>query len=638
MIHIRTLGPVAVDINGGPPPTQLLWRRNLALLIYLACSPRRTRTREHLVGLLWPDKDERAARHSLNEALRLLRRVLGGSTIDTAGGQVRLAPGDPWLDVEELDRRIATRDTSAAELVGGEFMEGFGLTNASGFEDWLSAQRAHWRGRSLDVLLARADELERSGRVREAIDFAERAVALDPLSERAARAAMRARALAGDRGLALTLYAELLERLGTVGARVEAATDHLAERIRRQRGSPEGRREPDPHGTARRAPLVGRDAQLTQLVDLLRGSAAGSRALLGLVEGEAGTGKTRMLDEAATRARLDGALVATARAIPADREEAGGAAIALARGGLLEGRGLAGAAPAALATFAQAIPEWQERFPGTRAVQPVALPGAFIELLRAAAGEQPVLLCVDDAHHLDGATIGILHRSLRDLAGTPLMVLLSAPPQSGGDALEELRARMGRDIAGGVVHLDPLRPDALANLVRWALPSYAPDAVDRLVRRLATDSAGLPLLAVELVCAVTQGLDLGVVDGCWPNPLRTLSETRPGDLPDAVRAAVRIGYRRLSPGAQRGLAALAVLEDRASAERVALAAGLAAAEVHPALDELEWARWITADPRGYAFVARVMREIVLADMTTPGQRHRMRDRAGVTAPSSDPGR
>ena len=203
MIHIRTLGPVAVDINGGPPPAELLWRRNLALLIYLACSPRRTRTREHLVGLLWPDKDERAARHSLNEALRLLRRVLGGSTIDTAGGQVRLAPGDPWLDVEELDRRIAARDTSAAALVGGEFMEGFGLTNASGFEDWLSAQRAHWRGRSLDVLLARADELERSGRVREGIDPAERAVALDPLSERAVRAAMRARALAGDRSLAL---------------------------------------------------------------------------------------------------------------------------------------------------------------------------------------------------------------------------------------------------------------------------------------------------------------------------------------------------------------------------------------------------------------------------------------------------
>jgi len=45
-------------------------------LMYLARSPRRARTREHLTGLLWPEKEERAARHSLNEALRLLRRVL----------------------------------------------------------------------------------------------------------------------------------------------------------------------------------------------------------------------------------------------------------------------------------------------------------------------------------------------------------------------------------------------------------------------------------------------------------------------------------------------------------------------------------------------------------------------------------
>jgi hypothetical protein len=50
--------------------------------------------------------------------------------------------------------------------------------------------------------------------------------------------------------------------------------------------------------------------------------------------------------------------------------------------------------------------------------------------------------------------------------------------------------------------------------------------------------------------------------------------------------------------------------------------------VHDALDELEWARWVNADPRGYAFVARIVREVVASDMTTPGQRQRIRDRAG----------
>jgi hypothetical protein len=204
--------------------------------------------------------------------------------------------------------------------------------------------------------------------------------------------------------------------------------------------------------------------------------------------------------------------------------------------------------------------------------------------------------------------------------------------------LEELRARIGRDIAGGVVHLGPLTESDLVMLARWALPSYEPEALERLARRLASDSAGLPLLAVELVCAVAQGLDLGAVDGVWPNPLQTLTETLPGDLPDAVRAAVRVGYRRLSPVAQRALAALAVLEDRVGAERVGLAADLPAAGAHAALDELEWARWVTADPRGYAFVARIVRDVVAADMTTAGQRHRMHERVGLRAPNSDRGR
>jgi DNA-binding SARP family transcriptional activator len=77
MITCRTLGPVEVSTDGGPPPAELLWRKHLALLVYLARSPRRTRSREHLIGLLWADKPETSARHSLREAVHVLRRCAG---------------------------------------------------------------------------------------------------------------------------------------------------------------------------------------------------------------------------------------------------------------------------------------------------------------------------------------------------------------------------------------------------------------------------------------------------------------------------------------------------------------------------------------------------------------------------------
>ena len=316
----------------------------------------------------------------------------------------------------------------------------------------------------------------------------------------------------------------------------------------------------------------------------------------------------------------------------ADRTEESGALIALARSELLEGRGVAGAALSAIAAFAAAIPEWLDRFPAARDITPAALGAALVEVLRAAAVEQPVVVIVDDAQHADDASIRVLDRALRDLKSAPVAMLFSVLPQHDSAALEELASRLGRDVDGTVVRLGPLDDAALGELVRWALPSYDGPAVERLVRRLANDSAGLPLLALEMVGAVAQGLDLGALDGAWPNPLRTLTETLPGELPDAVRAAVRVGFRRLSSSAQRVLTALSVLEDRVAAGRLAAATELPIGTVHDALDELEWARWVAADPRGYAFVARIVRDVVAADMMTAGQRQRIGKRAGPSAP------
>ena len=65
---------------------------------------------------------------------------------------------------------------------------------------------------------------------------------------------------------------------------------------------------------------------------------------------------------------------------------------------------------------------------------------------------------------------------------------------------------------------------------------------DRVTRRVATDSGGIPLLAVALFLAVANGYDLRESPGAWPAATGTLEETLPGDLPDAVVAAIRINF------------------------------------------------------------------------------------------------
>jgi len=64
------------------------------------------------------------------------------------------------------------------------------------------------------------------------------------------------------------------------------------------------------------------------------------------------------------------------------------------------------------------------------------------------------------------------------------------------------------------------------------------------------------------------------------------------------------------------------------AGQLARATDLERAAVDQALDELEWRRWLTAGPRGYSFVASIVQQVIARDMLVPGQRQRIRERAG----------
>jgi DNA-binding SARP family transcriptional activator len=642
VIACRTLGPIVVTVDGAEPPPELLWRKHLALLVYLARSPHHTRSREHLIGLLWGDRPEAAARHSLREAVHVLRRCAGDDGVDTTGERVRVGDGAVDLDVDRLEAQAVKGDwAGAAALSVGEFLEGFSVPDAPEFEDWLAAERLTWKRRCVEVLAKRALELERSGHPSEGAEHARRALVLDPLSEAAAAAAVQALALAGERSAALDVYDGFAARLAQqIGGKPSASLHTLVERVRSERSwrLPEGVEPERLRGAeSRRAPLIGRERELEALVQLLdRGGE--HRATVAFVTGDAGVGKTRLAEEVLARARLSGASTSHARAVPADTDEPWAGVVGLANGGLLEAPGLAAAAPEALAAFATRLPEWGDRFPDARKARPMPPGQALTDILRAVCAEQQLVLLLDDAQWSDRDSLLTLGAAVRDLAKAPLLVVLTASPYPAREELDDLRARIDRDVAGTALRLGPLPPDALKPLAAWAVPSYAGPALDRLARRVAADSAGLPLLAVELLHAVALGLDLpGTGTGpAWPAEHRTLDQTLPGELPDAVVAAIRIGFRRLTKDAQAVLAAASVLGDRVSRTLVAKATELDKDRVAGALDELEWQRWLVAEARGYTFVARIVRDVVARDMLTAGQRQRIIDAVGPGAGKAGP--
>src|SRR2546422_8662215 len=119
--------------------------RSLALLTYLALSPNGTRSRSHLLGLLWPESPDDKARRSLNEAVRRLRSALGTERLLTRGDTLQLNASELEGDVRQFEALRAEGQVRALELIRGEFLEGFHVDDAPVFEDWMDTQRAQIR-------------------------------------------------------------------------------------------------------------------------------------------------------------------------------------------------------------------------------------------------------------------------------------------------------------------------------------------------------------------------------------------------------------------------------------------------------------------------------------------------------------
>lgn len=622
LVTARLLGSPQILIDGAPPPAELMWRKHLALCIVLWMAPERTRSRDQLIGLLWSDKPDGSARHSLNEALRVVRRTVGSETIESVGDYIRwLAPTE--LDIDDFARFERTTPDAAANLVMGPFCDGLAVADASEFESWLQSERDRWQARSLDALVRAGVEAEGRGDARAACAFAQRAMELDPHSNAATQALMRAHWLTGDRTAALMVGGRFEKRLAEeLGSLPDEQTTALIDRVKRSRTPerPAGAANPE-----RQVPLVGRDDSLGRLLAGWRSVDSTPTPRLLTITGAQGTGRSRLLEELTARAVLEGATVASLRAVEADRLNADAAAIGLARHGLGVAPGIAAAPPAALATFLQRIPSWNDHLFAAHSSQPIPVRDAFEAIVHALAAERPLMLAIDDADRLHPEELRWLEAILRDAPGLDLTLVVTATVGAAGDAIDSLIRRAGRESPGVAIRLEPLSAVEMRRLVDVVVESWDDDARDRLARRLLVESAGLPALAIDVLQAVHRG---GSFEGAapWPEPDQTLDATLPGALPEPQAAALRVAFRRLGAEAQRMLVAASLLEEPFTADDAGTIADLGVVAARDAaLDALEWDGWIALDGRGYSFPARAKRRLVRNELMTPGLRRRLEE-------------
>jgi len=361
-----------------------------------------------------------------------------------------------------------------------------------------------------------------------------------------------------------------------------------------------------------------------------------ARPGLVVLRGDPGTGKTRLGDELAARARLDGAVVAQVRVL--EKDSPARIWSALLRGGLSVPE-LGGAAPQILAALSRYDPDILVRFPaarGTRAAPSDEAP--ILDAIFAIAESRPVLLVVDDAGRADPEVVETVGAAVQRAGASRVCAAVTASAGRGGAAVDALSERIGRDLEGKIVKTDTFRDTDLDELVRWAFPNYDPEAVARLRRRVMVETGGIPFLAVELIRAVQVGLRVGEESPTpvWPEQARTLDQTIPGELPETVAAALRTRFRALTEDAQAMLRVVAVVGGAETIAELAAFADLPRKQAERALDELEWERWLVGDAHGYQFVTRLAETVVLAEMVTAGQRRRILERAsGMSSQSNE---
>lgn len=623
-LELVCLGPPTARVEGEVPPTDVLWRKHLALLVYLAFSPDRTRTRDHLLGLLWPEKTQDRARHSLNEATRRLRTGLGARRLLSQGDSLTLAGLHLEVDALRFDERAKTDPDAALALLRGDFLEGFSVDDSPNFENWASERRVHYRSQGTALWVRQGERDLVANRFGAARDAAREALALLPTFEPAVNLLMRADALSGDATSALATYhdfgARLRDELGEQPSRDLAG---LAERIRSQRWRKTSTRRdvPDP-------PLVGRPTIHHEAFSLVeQGMRGGARALV--ITGDPGLGKTRLLGECVDRMRLAGATVAFARPLQSDHDAPWSALRQLMRGGLADAPGLAGADPDALGILAALVPELAGRATPVEPRDRGAVAAALAAVLRSVAEEQALGIALDDGQFADGPTVGALAGAIRQLGVAPVVLMVAADRSTDNLPGEfvRLQGEVGRGIQGVSVELDVLsEPEMRALVDHLAGWCQNPDDRDRLARRIVFEAQGNPFFAVTLLRDLERATTLKDDLLSWPPPRLTYESPLP-NVPAPVRMAILARVSGLDEEAREVLRVASIgglaLDSRLMAEL----ADMAEERIEEVIDRLEEAHFVTCEGDRFAFSAPLLSAVVCKECLTPGQRQRLRKRA-----------
>jgi DNA-binding CsgD family transcriptional regulator/tetratricopeptide (TPR) repeat protein len=348
--------------------------------------------------------------------------------------------------------------------------------------------------------------------------------------------------------------------------------------------------------------FVGRGFELRALTSALAGAADGQASAV-LIGGEAGVGKSRLIQEFAREAEISGARVILGQSV-----ELGGDGLPFApiAGALRDLSGqlgphrlveLAGPGGSMLPTL---LPELGEST-GTQPDGRGRLFEVVTVLLERASVDRPLVFVVEDLHWADASTRDLLRFAIRALDGARVLMIASyrSDEVHRRHPLRPFLAELDRVRAVRRLDVPRLSQTEVGEQLTGIFGSKpSPGVVGKIFSR----SEGIPFFVEELARAGVDG--------------------QHGSLPDSVRDLLLVRVEQLSPSTQEVLRVLSAGSAKVDDALLSAVVDLDQIELEAALREAVSANLIRVEGQAYAFRHALLREVLHEDVL-PGKHARL---------------
>jgi ABC-type oligopeptide transport system substrate-binding subunit/DNA-binding SARP family transcriptional activator len=609
-LKISVLGPAQLFLED--KQLRLRTLKGRALLYFLLTEsldePEVGHAREALMELLWPGLPLKSAQENLRQAVYQLRRCLaqagyeGPHVLLSDRQAIRLNPEFQYeLDARRFKDLLsgrpgespgaeAERLAEAARWYRGDFLADFFLPDSASYEDWAATRREQFRRMAMELFNRLAKLALESGNFKEAEGYARRQVDLDPYHENAQQQLLLSLLRQGERTAALARFENYRQSLLVeLGMEPGDELSALAEQIRQdsEAGQVRALTEQQEHAhhiglslQARKNPVTprektlfcGRAKELRILQDQLD-SVLGNEARVAIISGEAGAGKTALMEEFIRQAqnRVPGLLAA--------------------RGA---GNAFTGAGDAYL-PFRDVLEQLDQAQTGQNEIPWSVSAGnrellfeRFTQTLLTIAEQNPLVIVLDDLQWADSASIRLLFHLTRRMSTSPLFILGAYRPSEvklGGQGaagepearqlLEQVVNELKRHYGEIQLDLDFFSPVEARSFMDTYLdqdPNMSPNSFGEKFRtQLFWRTKGHPLFTIELLHEMQARGDLvRQSDGRWAEG----TELNWDLLPARIEAVIQQRLNRLETGYHEILLAACVEGEEFTAQIAARLAGI----------------------------------------------------------------